>query len=319
MQNHSLFGAECVPQGVWSQGCLTVLHEVGEELFSMSQIVAQLRFLQGELPEAQRALAAFVLTDPAAAASLTILELAEAVGVSTGSITRLSRTLGLAGYAQLRLALAADEGARGTWREDIGTEIGEHDSVEQVAAMVAATVGDVITRTVEGLDLASVEDAARRITEAGRVELFGVGGSATMAAEFQQRLYRIGLPVWSWSDTHVALTGAALLGRGDVSLVLSHSGGTREAREVLVEADFRGAATIAVTNDPGSPLAEHAGLVLLTCVRSAGLRAEAVLARHAQMAVLDVLYVAVAQRGYARTTAAMAATEEAVRPYRSMG
>ncbi|MFE2169803.1 MurR/RpiR family transcriptional regulator [Streptomyces sp. NPDC059447] len=286
----------------------------------MSQIVAQLRSLQGELPEAQRALAAFILTDPAAAAARTILELSEAAGVSTGSITRLSRTLGLAGYSQLRLALAADQGARdarSTWREDIGAEIGEHDSVEQVAAAVAATVAGVVTRTVEGLDLAAVEVAARRIAGAGRTELFGVGGSATMAAEFQQRLYRIGLPIWSWSDTHVALTGAALLGRGDVALVLSHGGGTREAREVLAEAASRGATTIAVTNDPDSPLAEHAELVLLTCVRATGLRAEAVLARHAQMAVLDVLYVAVAQRGYARTTAAMAATVEAVRPYRS--
>ncbi|GAA0291093.1 MurR/RpiR family transcriptional regulator [Streptomyces polychromogenes] len=288
----------------------------------MDQIVDRIRAVKSELPEAQRALASFILADPAAAAARTILELSEAVGVSTGSITRLSRALGLAGYSQLRLALAADQGARdarGTWRDDIGADIGERDSLEQVAAAVAGTVAGVVTRTVEGLDLAVAEEAARRIADAGRVELFGVGGSATMAVEFQQRLYRIGLPVWSWSDTHVALTGAALLGRGDVALVLSHSGGTREAREVLAEAASRGATTIAVTNDPASPCTEHAELVLLTCVRSAGLRAEAVLARHAQMTVLDMLYIAVAQRTYARTTEAMAATEQAVRPYRTQG
>ncbi|MFD0378946.1 MurR/RpiR family transcriptional regulator [Streptomyces sp. NPDC127112] len=285
----------------------------------MSQTVDRLRALAPELPEAQRALAVFILHDPPAAAARTILELAEAVGVSTGSITRLCRALGLPGYAQLRLALAAsgaERDARGTWRADIGTDIGEHDSLARVAASVAATVSDVVTRTVEGLDLAVVEQVAARIAAARRTELFGVGGSATMAAEFQQRLYRIGLPVWAWSDTHVALTGAAVLGRGDVALVLSHSGGTREPREVLAEAASRGATTVAVTNAPASPLALHAELVLATSVRAAGLRAEAVLARHAQMAVLDVLYVAVAQRTYDRTTQAMAATDEAVRPYR---
>ncbi|MFJ8159716.1 MurR/RpiR family transcriptional regulator [Streptomyces sp. NPDC096136] len=288
----------------------------------MSQTVDRLRALEPELPEAQRALAVFILRDPHAAAARTILELAEAVGVSTGSITRLCRALGLPGYSRLRLALAAsgaDRDARGTWREDIGTDIGEHDSLTRVAASVAATVSDVVTRTVEGLDLAVVEHAAARIAAARRIELFGVGGSATMAAEFQQRLYRIGLPVWSWSDTHVALTGAAVLGHGDVALVLSHSGGTREPREVLAEAASRGATTIAVTNAPASPLAVHAELVLATSVHAAGLRAEAVLARHAQMAVLDVLYVAVAQRTYDRTTEAMAATVEAVRPYRRDG
>ncbi|GLW01413.1 hypothetical protein [Streptomyces lavendulae] len=55
-------------------------------------------------------------------------------------------------------------------------------------------------------------------------------------------------------------------------------------------------------------------------MRANGLRSEAVvLARHAQMAVLDVLYVAVAQRTYDSTTVAMAATQEAVRPYRGDG
>ncbi|MGE7386987.1 MurR/RpiR family transcriptional regulator [Streptomyces sp. NPDC004126] len=289
----------------------------------MDQIVDRIRSLEASLPEAQRALAVFILDDPAGASARTILELSEAVGVSTGSITRLCRTLGLAGYSQLRLALAAEKGAReardaqGTWRDDIGSGIGEHDPVEQVAAAVARSVAGVVTRTAEGLDPAVLEVAAGRIATARRIELFGVGGSATMATEFQQRLYRIGLPVWSWSDTHVALTGAAVLGRGDVALVLSHSGGTREPREVLAEAASRGATTIAVTNDPESPLAAHAELTLATCVRASGLRAEAVLARHAQMTVLDVLYIAVAQRTYARTTEAMAATQEAVRPYRA--
>jgi hypothetical protein len=41
-----------------------------------------------------------------------------------------------------------------------------------------------------------------------------------------------------------------------------------------------------------------------------------ILARHAQMAVLDVLYVAIAQRTYLRSTEAMAATIEAVRPHK---
>ncbi|MGW1641835.1 MurR/RpiR family transcriptional regulator [Streptomyces lavendulae] len=285
--------------------------------------LGRVRALRGELPDAQRALAVFILDDPAGASARTILELSAAVGVSTGSITRLCRALGLAGYAQLRLALAADQGARDargtTWREDVGSDIGAHDSVEQVAAAVAATVSGVVTRTVENLDLAVLEEAADRIAAARRIELFGVGGSGTMAVEFQQRLYRIGLPVWSWSDTHVALTGAAVLGRGDVALVLSHSGGTREPRDVLAEAASRGATTIAVTDVPASPLAAQADLVLATRVRATGLRSEAVLARHAQMAVLDVLYVAVAQRTYDSTTEAMAATQEAVRPYRGVG
>ncbi|MEV6103478.1 MurR/RpiR family transcriptional regulator [Streptomyces sp. NPDC051940] len=284
----------------------------------MSQIVDRIRELEPTLPEAQRTLAALILADPAAVAARTILELAEAAGVSTGSITRLCRTLGLAGYSQLRLALAASDasgGGRGTWQGGIGAAISEHDDLQRVAGAVADAVARVVADAIGGLDLRVLEDVAIRIAGARRVELFGVGGSGTTAADFQQRLYGIGIPAWVWTDAHLALTGAALLGPGDVVLAVSHTGSTREPRDVLAEAASRGATTVSVTNEADAPLARHADLALATGVRATGISSSA-LARHAQMAVFDVLHIAVAQRTYDRTTEAMAASVEAVRPYR---
>ncbi|WP_194292911.1 MurR/RpiR family transcriptional regulator [Streptomyces smaragdinus] len=284
----------------------------------MSQIVDRIRELEPGLPEAQRTLAALILADPGAVAARTILELAETAGVSTGSITRLCRTLGLAGYSQLRLALAAADPARTvsrTWQGGIGAAISEHDALDRVAEAVVAAVAGVVAEAVRGLDLRVLEEVALRIAAARRVELFGVGGSGTTAAEFQQRLYGIGIPAWIWTDAHIALTGAALLGPDDVVVAVSHTGATREPRDVLAEAASRGATTVAVTNDPDAPLARHADLALATRVRATGV-SSAALARHAQMAVFDVLHIAVAQRTYDRTTQAMAASQEAVRPYR---
>lgn len=289
-----------------------------EEFFIVTQIVERIRELESELPEAQRTLAALILQDPAAVAARTILELAETAGVSTGSITRLCRTLGLPGYSRLRLALAASQGGRsgqGSWQGGIGTEISEHDNLPTVAQAVVGAIAGVVAEALEGLDLDAVERAAVQIAEARRVELFGVSGSGTTAAGFQQQLYGIGIPAWFWSDAHMALTGAAMLAPGDVMVAVSHSGTTRETRDVLAEAASRGATTIALTNEPDSTLARHAELALLTRVRATGVSSGA-LARHAQMAVFDVLHIAVAQRTYARTTEAMTAAVEAVRPYR---
>jgi DNA-binding MurR/RpiR family transcriptional regulator len=137
-----------------------------------------------------------------------------------------------------------------------------------------------------------------------------------MGAEFQHRIYRIGVPAWAWSDTQTALTGAALLGPQDVLLALSHSGCTREVADLAAEAASRGATTVAITNDTGSPLADRVDLVLATSVRADGPSHLTILSRHAQMAVLDLLYIAVAQRTYDQSTEAMAATTEAVRPYK---
>lgn len=283
-------------------------------------VVERIRTMLPALPEAQRAAAALILDDPAAVARMTILDLADACRVSTGSITRFCRSLGLPGYAALRIALASDTGRseRETWQANMGRQISESDDLGQVADAVSAAVRRAVGETLGRLDLAAVDRAAAAVAEARRVEICGAGGSAAMATEFQHRIFRIGVPAWSWSDTQAALTGAALLGPHDVMLALSHSGRTREVTDLATEAASRGATTVAITNDLGSPLARQVDLVLATTVRADGLGHHTILSRHAQMAVLDLLYIAVAQRTYDQSTEAMAATTEAVQPYKQV-
>ncbi|MBP0457318.1 MurR/RpiR family transcriptional regulator [Streptomyces montanisoli] len=281
-------------------------------------IVGRIRELLPGLPEAQRTTAELVLDDPAAAARMTIVDLAEACGVSTGSVTRFCRTLSLPGYAALRLALASDTGRseRETWQDNIGRDISESEGIGEVAAAISAGVRRAVGETLARVGLTAVEDAATSIAGARRVEVCGAGGSGSMAAEFQQRVYRIGVPAWWSADTQVALTGAALLGPGDVLLALSHSGRTREVTDLAAEAASRGATTVAVVGDRTSPLARRVDTVLATTVTDDGPAGHTILSRHAQMAVLDLLYIAVAQRTYGQSTEAMAATSEAVRPYK---
>jgi DNA-binding MurR/RpiR family transcriptional regulator len=281
-------------------------------------VVERIRALESGLPEAQRSAAALILDDPAAAARMTILDFADACGVSTGSVTRFCRSLGLPGYAALRIALASDTGRteRETWQANIGRQISENDELARVAEAISAAVRHSVGETLARLDLAAVERAASAIAGARRVEICGTGGSAGMGTEFQHRVFRIGVPAWSWSDTQVALTGAALLGPLDVMLAISHSGSTREVVDLAAEAAARGATTVGLTNDPRSPLARRVDVLLSTSVHPDAPGHASILSRHAQMAVLDLLYIAVAQRTYDQTTEAMAATTQAVSPYK---
>ncbi|MEW2546850.1 MurR/RpiR family transcriptional regulator [Streptomyces sp. NPDC047002] len=281
-------------------------------------VTDRIRELLPTLPEAQHTTARLILEDPAAAARMTILDLADACGVSTGSITRFCRSLGLPGYSALRLALATDTGRseRETWRANIGRDISESEDVSAVAAAISAGVRHTVGETLARVDLAAVEQAAAAIAAARRVEICGAGGSGSTAAEFHQRVYRIGVPAWCTADTQVALTGAALLGPRDVLLAVSHSGRTREITDLAAEAASRGAATVAVVGDPASPLARRVDTVLATTVTAEGPADHTILSRHAQMAVLDLLYIALAQRTYGQSTEAMAATTEAVSPYK---
>jgi DNA-binding MurR/RpiR family transcriptional regulator len=273
--------------------------------------------VRARLPEftgALRRVADQVLTDPDRAARATIVELAERSGTSPATVTRFCRALGFEGYAELRLGIAAETGrARAAgWAVDIGREIEPGDPLERVLEQIMAADTLAMHDTAALLDLGEVERAADAIAGASRVNIFGASGSALVGEEMQFSLHRIGVAAWAWTDVHNGLASAALLRAGDVALGISHSGQTRETIEMLAEAGSHGATTVALTSFPRSPLAELADIVLLTATQATTFRPDALSARHPQLVVLDLLYIAVAQRTHDRAHAAFQRTAQAV-------
>jgi DNA-binding MurR/RpiR family transcriptional regulator len=291
----------------------------GAEMLNSDGTLVRVRSLLPEFTGALRRVAEQVLADPAAASRATIVELAERSGTSPATVTRFCRALGFDGYADLRLGIAAETGrARSAgWTVDIGREIQPGDPLERVLGQIMAADTQAMNDTAALLDLREVERAAVAIASAPRVNIFGASGSALVGEEMQFSLHRIGVPVWAWTDVHNGLASAALSRAGDVALGISHSGDTRETIELLAEASSRGATTIALTSFPRSPLAELADIVLLTATQATTFRPDALSARHPQLVVLDLLYVAVAQRTHERSHAAFQRTAQAVHGHKA--
>ena len=270
------------------------------------------------MPDALSKIAETILTDPEAAAHASIVDLAERSGTSTATVTRFSRTLGFKGYANLRVAIATETGRaeQARWDTDISGDIAPDDPLADVLTVVTAADTRAIQDTAAGLDVTAVERVATALADAGRVEIFGLGSSGSAGREMAFRLERIRVPVWYRSDAHTALTNAALLLPGDVAIGLSHSGRTREVIETLAEASDHGALTVAVTSHSRSPLAETADVVFTTVVQETTFRLAALSALQSQLLVLDLIYVAVAQRTYERTADALELTVRAVEAHR---
>jgi DNA-binding MurR/RpiR family transcriptional regulator len=112
--------------------------------------------------------------------------------------------------------------------------------------------------TSERLDPALVGRVADAVAQSTHVDIYGIGGSAGIAAELQARLYRIGINAHAWSEVHVGLTSAALLGDSSVAKGLSNSGRAEQSSERLVQAKSSGAYAVAVPSDPASPMAQVA-------------------------------------------------------------
>ncbi len=274
-------------------------------------LLVRLRGVRPSLSPAEDRVAEKVLADPRAAADLTISELAVAASTSETTVLRFCKRLGLRGYPQLRLALA-EGSTSGRGPTAPMTDISADDTVDDVIAKVAHADASAVEETAQTIDRDALTAAAEAIAAAKRVDVYGIGASALVGMDLQQKLHRIGSMVFCWNDPHIALTSATLLAPGDVAIGISHSGTTTETVEALELARSRGATTVAITNFPVSRLAAGADHVLATAARESSLRSGATASRIAALTVVDCLYIAVAQRDLSRAQSAVEHTRQAV-------
>ncbi|MEU7928846.1 MurR/RpiR family transcriptional regulator [Micromonospora sp. NPDC049801] len=281
-------------------------------------LIVHISGLLPSLSPAEQRVARLVVSDPAAAARRTITDLATAAETSEATVIRFCRSVGMDGYPQLRIRLAA-EAARRVEPPDarvVGGDIPPGADLAQIIATIAFNDARAVEETAEQLDPAVCEQVVEAIAGAGRIDIYGAGASGFVASDFQQKLHRIGRIAFYFPDVHTALTSAALLGRGDVAIGISHTGTTSDVIEVLEQARTRGASTVALTNFPRSPITEVADFVLTTAARETTYRSGATASRLAQLTVVDCLFVGVAARNRSRARKALEATAEAVQSHR---
>ncbi|MGH3951841.1 MAG: MurR/RpiR family transcriptional regulator [Pseudonocardiaceae bacterium] len=257
----------------------------------------RIRSLLPGLARAEQRVAKVVLEDPSRVARRSITEVAVAADTSETTVTRFCKAIGVGGYPQLRIALAADSArtAARTHRR-IGGDIVESDDLATVVSKVSFADARAVEETADQLALDTLQQVIDAVARAGRIDIYGVGASAFVAADLQQKLHRIGKVSFAWSDTHIMLTSAGALGAGDVAIALSHSGATSDTVEALRSAREHSATTVAVTNFPRSPISKVADHTLTTAARETTFRSGATASRTAQLTVIDCLFVGVARR-----------------------
>ena len=274
--------------------------------------------VRGVLPNfrpAQRRVAEAVLADPAGISESSITAVARRCQTSETTVLRFCRAIGLAGYPELRIALAraaqfeeADHRAGAPMTGDITAT----DPLGDVVAKITHAAVRAVTDTATAVDLEVLRAAIDAITIAPRIDIYGVGPSALVGQHLHQKLHRIGLASFSWSEGQLAAASAGVLSPGDVAIGLSHTGTTIDTIDALRVAQHRGATTVSVTNYEMSPIAAVSDLLLTTAARETTFSTGAMSSRIAQFAVVDCLFAGVAQRSYDRAMEALHSTYEVV-------
>ncbi|MFJ4221792.1 MurR/RpiR family transcriptional regulator [Curtobacterium luteum] len=281
----------------------------------VDDVSIRLRQAMPGLRPAERRIADAVLADPAQVAELSITELAALCETSAASVARLTRALGFTGYKAFRIALARDGAGEARRRLSFGSDTGDiepNDDAATVVRKLAYHEARAIEETAAGLDLDQLQQVVHAIAAAPSIDLYGAASSGLAGLDLQQKLRRIGLQANAWTDAHLALTSAAVLRSKAVAMVFSHSGTTSESVAVLRTAQRSGAFTVAVTNYPKSSIARYADAVLTTVSRETRFRSGAMASRMAQLTIVDILFLQVAQRDPERVTQSLHDTFEAV-------
>ena len=248
------------------------------------------------LAPAEQRVGKLCLADPRAFAKLPVTELADRAHVSKPTVVRFCRSVGYDGLSDFKLKLAGtvNEGVPFIHRSvDTDDKTGDV-MVKVIDNTVAAFLryrNDASTMAIEKAVLALVDAYS-----AGRqIQFFGVGNSGIVAQDAQHKFFRLGINTTAYSDGHMQVMSASILGPGDCVVVISNSGRTRDLMDACDIARKNGATTIVITAS-GSPLAS-AGHIHLSADHPEGFdKYSPMVSRLLHLMIIDILATCVALR-----------------------
>lgn len=271
----------------------------------------RIRQLYPRLAINERRLADFLLSQPEQARHLSSQQVAEEAGVSQSSVVKFAQKLGYRGFTALKVALSeslADKAAITVYNQILSDDslkvVGEKLLTEKTAAIRATLDINSEERLQEMLQL---------LKQAHRIVLVGIGASGLVAKDFSWKLMKIGLNAVAEQDMHALLASVQALQPDDVLLAISYSGERREINLAAQEAQRAGAHVLAFTGFTPNTLQQLASHCLYTVAEEQNARSAAISSTSAQLALTDLLFMALIQHDPERASSHIRQSEALVK------
>lgn len=201
-------------------------------------------------------MATLVLKDPASFQKMPVNELAKRAGVSSPSVVRFCRSMGYEGLSDFKLKLAASMTAGVPF---IHQTVESGDTGEVLIQKVFDNAIHTLHNFRNTAPAKPVDQAVRLMTKTiqkqGRLVFYGVGNSGFVALDAEHKFFRMGCSAHAYSDGHLQIMAASMLGKADCLVIISNSGRSQDLLDATHIARQAGAGTVAITAS-GSPLAE---------------------------------------------------------------
>lgn len=264
-----------------------------------------------DLKPSERKVADYILTHPEHIINYSVQRLASLAEVSEATIVRFSRTLQYKGFQELKLSIAYDlnqSAGGGNSYEDIAVDGSAQSLIQSVSHNNMQSIKDTLAVLSED----NVKRAVGHLRQSRKIAVYGIGASAVIAEDFQQKLTRID----RWCEGAYGFDGQATISANlderDVVFGISNSGQTEDIIHSLQQAQDNGAKIISLTKFGENPVSNLADTKLFVSSLEKSIRSGAMSSRIAMLNVVDILYIGIASENYEHTIEKLENTRKAV-------
>ena len=259
-------------------------------------IIAKIHNLFNSLTETEQKIASYILQFPRKSVNMTAKELASACDTVPSAVNRMCKSIGVEGYAKLKICLASEAVQEQCSKTNIPFD--RKDSPEIIFNKVFNSGINTLKSTYQMLDFSTVKTIAEKLASAKRIFVFGVGTSSVIAVDAAYRLSQLNLQAYAYTDILQMGVMAKNMKEGDVAFGISHSGMTKAVVDTMRCARQAGATTIALSSFTKSFLYNESDYSVSVYADEKNYPVEAVSARVAHLCVIDALMLTIASFNY---------------------
>lgn len=245
---------------------------------------------QSSYTATEKNIAKYILENPIDTLESSAQSLGEKTKTSAAAIIRFSKKIGFSGFSDLKMNLAQSQQ---TSDEQLDFIINDEDDISSLVDKCCQLNMNTVLKTYQLIDIKHLKLAIEKLIHANTIYLFGVGGSAIVAHDVEQKFIRIGKKVIYNKDLHVQITFCESMSKNDVALFISYSGTTPGLLEIAKSIKKHNISIISITQFNQNPLSKISDISLVVPNEEKEIRMGAISSRISSLVVTDLLYYGV--------------------------
>ena len=239
--------------------------------------------------ESEKEVLRFLINQTREAVEMDIHTMAKKCFCSPATIVRICKKNGFSGFKELKQALWNDMNfSKQLMQVNLDAPSGE--KIPNIVANVLNTNIMAIQNIYNLLDFDELDRIVALLLSQRYVYLYGIGASFLVAKDFQQKLERINKRTFLYEDIHLQLISSTNLEPGDVAIIVSYSGITKEIIEIAQNVKMCGGKIIAITKYGTNKHSSMSDFNLFVPMLQKPLRVGASSSRVSQLSVVDIVY-----------------------------